>query len=150
MGGVPRSCERKHAPSSGRCAVLAPTVTRAVIEGLARRPEPASLGELTPREREVFGLLVRGMSNPEICQELVVSEATARTHVARILQKLRLRDRVQAVIYAYEAGLAGRGDGLAAPPGNHRRADRAREAEAATTPSVGEPVRSRPRCSASR
>jgi DNA-binding NarL/FixJ family response regulator len=97
-------------------ALLAPAVTRAVIEEFARRPqppppEPASLGELTAREREVFGLLVRGMSNPEICQELVISEATAKTHVARILQKLGLRDRVQAVIYAYEAGLAGRGDG---------------------------------------
>ena len=56
-------------------------------------------------EREVFALLIRGLSNPEICQELVISEATAKTHVARILQKLALRDRVQAVIFAYESGV---------------------------------------------
>jgi DNA-binding NarL/FixJ family response regulator len=91
-------------------ALLAPSVTRSVIEEFARRPpeppaEPAALNELTPREREVFGLLVRGLSNPEICEQLVISEATAKTHVARILQKLGLRDRVQAVIFAYESGL---------------------------------------------
>ena len=95
-------------------ALLAPSVTRSVIEEFARRPpeppaEPAALDELTPREREVFGLLVRGLSNPEICEELVISEATAKTHVARILQKLGLRDRVQAVIFAYESGLVERG-----------------------------------------
>jgi DNA-binding NarL/FixJ family response regulator len=96
-------------------ALLAPAVTRAVIEEFARRPpertptEPAALNELTPREHEVFGLLVRGLSNPEICQELVISDATAKTHVARILQKLSLRDRVQAVIFAYESGLVERG-----------------------------------------
>lgn len=94
-------------------ALLAPAVTRSVIEEFARRPpeppaEPAALNELTPREREVFGLLVRGLSNPEICEELVISEATAKTHVARILQKLGLRDRVQAVIFAYESGLVDR------------------------------------------
>jgi DNA-binding NarL/FixJ family response regulator len=89
-------------------ALLAPAVTRAVIEEFTRRPAttppamPRAVGELTPREREVFGLLARGLSNPEICAELVISEATAKTHVARILQKLGLRDRVQAVIYAYE------------------------------------------------
>jgi DNA-binding NarL/FixJ family response regulator len=94
---------------AGGDALLAPAVTRAVIEEFARRPVPTAapslpkaLGELTPREREVFDLLARGLSNPEICAELVVSEATAKTHVARILQKLGLRDRVQAVIYAYE------------------------------------------------
>ena len=96
-------------------ALLAPSVTRAVIEEFARRPpEPTAAGsealsELTPREREVFGLLVRGLSNPEICEHLVISEATAKTHVARILQKLRLRDRVQAVIFAYESGVVERG-----------------------------------------
>ena len=96
-------------------ALLAPSVTRAVIEEFARRPperprtEPVALGELTPREREVFGLLARGLSNPEICKELVISDATAKTHVARILQKLSLRDRVQAVIFAYESGLVERG-----------------------------------------
>jgi DNA-binding NarL/FixJ family response regulator len=92
-------------------ALLAPAVTRAVIEEFARQtpappPEPPSaVAELTPREREVLDLLARGLSNPEICAELVISEATAKTHVARILQKLDLRDRVQAVIYAYERGL---------------------------------------------
>jgi DNA-binding NarL/FixJ family response regulator len=90
---------------------LAPAVTRAVIEEFARRPvapaanQPPALTELTPRERGVLDLLARGLSNPEICRQLVISEATAKTHVAHILQKLDLRDRVQAVIYAYETGL---------------------------------------------
>jgi DNA-binding NarL/FixJ family response regulator len=92
-------------------ALLAPAVTRAVIEEFARQaPVPApvpppAVTRLTPREREVLDLLARGLSNPEICAQLVISEATAKTHVARILQKLGLRDRVQAVIYAYETGL---------------------------------------------
>jgi DNA-binding NarL/FixJ family response regulator len=92
-------------------ALLAPAVTRGVIEEFARRPVPRTvepspaLAELTAREREVLELLARGRSNPEICAELVISEATAKTHVARILQKLGLRDRVQAVIYAYENGV---------------------------------------------
>jgi DNA-binding NarL/FixJ family response regulator len=92
-------------------ALLAPAVTRAVIEEFAQhRPAeapaaPPAVDELTPREREVLDLLARGLSNPEICAELVISEATAKTHVARILQKLDLRDRIQAVIYAYETGL---------------------------------------------
>jgi len=92
-------------------ALLAPAVTRAVIEEFARQQPsaaaapPAAVTELTPREREVLDLLARGLSNPEICEQLVISEATAKTHVARILQKLDLRDRVQAVIYAYETGL---------------------------------------------
>ncbi|HEX6788240.1 MAG TPA: response regulator transcription factor [Gaiellaceae bacterium] len=91
-------------------ALLAPAVTRSVVEEFVRAPsarphDPPALGELTPREREVLDLLARGLSNPEICGELVISEATAKTHVARILQKLDLRDRVQAVIYAYESGL---------------------------------------------
>ena len=73
---------------------------------MQRAPEPSpALAGLTPREREVLELLARGRSNPEICAELVISEATAKTHVARILQKLDLRDRVQAVIYAYENGV---------------------------------------------
>jgi DNA-binding NarL/FixJ family response regulator len=94
-------------------ALLAPAVTRAVVEEFARRPdaapktEPAAMAELTPREREVFDLLTRGLSNPEICAQLVISEATAKTHVARVLQKLGVRDRVQAVIYAYESGVVG-------------------------------------------
>jgi DNA-binding NarL/FixJ family response regulator len=96
-------------------ALLAPAVTRAVIEEFARRPPaapptpPAAVAELTPREQEVLGLLVRGLSNPEICERLVISEATAKTHVAHILRKLDLRDRVQAVIYAYETGLVAPG-----------------------------------------
>jgi DNA-binding NarL/FixJ family response regulator len=92
-------------------ALLAPAITRAVIEEFTRAPAatiavpPPALTELTPREREVLDLLAGGLSNPEICQRLVISEATAKTHVARIIQKLDLRDRVQAVIYAYETGL---------------------------------------------
>jgi DNA-binding NarL/FixJ family response regulator len=92
-------------------ALLAPAVTRAVIEEFARREPtaapilPPAVGELTPREREVLDLLARGLSNPEIRERLVISEATAKTHVARILQKLDLRDRVQVVIYAYETGV---------------------------------------------
>lgn len=92
-------------------ALLAPAVTRAVIEEFARQLPAAppstspALAELTPREREVLDLLARGLSNPEICERLVISEATAKTHVARILQKLALRDRIQTVIYAYEHGL---------------------------------------------
>jgi DNA-binding NarL/FixJ family response regulator len=97
-------------------ALLAPTVTRAVIEEFVRqRPvaaiAPPPVSELTPREREVLDLLARGLSNSEICERLVISEATAKTHVARILQKLDLRDRVQTVIYAYESGLVTPGYG---------------------------------------
>jgi len=96
-------------------ALLAPSVTRTVIEEFAKQrplptsPRPGALEQLTPREQEVLGLLARGLSNPEICQQLVISEATAKTHVARILQKLDLRDRVQAVIYSYETGLVAPG-----------------------------------------
>ena len=96
-------------------ALLAPGVTRAVIEEFARQQRaapsepPPAIAELTPREHEVFELLARGMSNPEICKQLVITDATAKTHVARILQKLGLRDRVQVVIYAYETGLVAPG-----------------------------------------
>jgi DNA-binding NarL/FixJ family response regulator len=96
-------------------ALLAPAVTRAVIEEFTRVPPraqpalPRAVGELTPRERQVLDLLIHGLSNPEICRQLVISEATAKTHVARILQQLGLRDRVQAVIYAYESGLVSPG-----------------------------------------
>jgi DNA-binding NarL/FixJ family response regulator len=91
-------------------ALLAPAVTRAVIEEFARLPSPRpvtadGLANLTPRERDVLDLLVRGLSNSEICRELVISDATAKTHVTRILGKLGLRDRVQVVIHAYESGL---------------------------------------------
>ncbi len=102
-------------------ALLAPAVTRAVIEEFTRHPpapaptRPPALAELTPREHEVLDLLARGLSNPEICERLVISEATAKTHVARILQKLDLRDRVQAVIYAYESGIVAPGSPTAQP-----------------------------------
>ncbi len=96
-------------------ALLAPAVTRTVIEEFARHapahaPEPpVAVSELTGREREVFDLLARGLSNPEISEALVITEATTKTHVAHILQKLGLRDRIQAVIYAYETGLVAPG-----------------------------------------
>ena len=91
-------------------ALLAPAVTRGVIEEFVRTPaRPAGTGgavdDLTSREREVFDLLVRGLSNAEICDSLVISDATVKTHVARILAKLGVRDRVQVVIHAYESGL---------------------------------------------
>jgi DNA-binding NarL/FixJ family response regulator len=92
-------------------ALLAPSITRSVIEQFARQPAPTppqppvAVASLTPREREVLDLLVAGLSNPQICDRLFISDATAKTHVARILQKLGLRDRVQVVIYAYETGL---------------------------------------------
>jgi DNA-binding NarL/FixJ family response regulator len=92
-------------------ALLAPAVTRAVIEEFARREppparqQPRALAELTAREREVLDLLLRGLSNPEICAELFISDATTKTHVARILAKLGVPDRVHAVIWAYENGV---------------------------------------------
>jgi DNA-binding NarL/FixJ family response regulator len=90
-------------------ALLAPAVTRAVIEQFARQPPhrdpPRAVAELTPREREVLDLMLQGLSNPEICGRLFISDATTKTHVAHILQKLDVRDRVQAVIYAYEHGV---------------------------------------------
>jgi DNA-binding NarL/FixJ family response regulator len=91
-------------------ALLAPTVTRRLIEefariGASRRTRPAELDELTPRELEVLGLLARGMSNAEIAAALVLSGTTVKTHVTRVLMKLGLRDRVQAVVLAYESGL---------------------------------------------
>jgi DNA-binding NarL/FixJ family response regulator len=99
-----------HAVVSGR-ALLAPSITRRMIEVyLERRPAgpPApSLTALTPREREILQLLARGLSNAEIAEGLVVSETTVKTHVARVLMKLGLRDRVQAVIFAYENGVVG-------------------------------------------
>jgi DNA-binding NarL/FixJ family response regulator len=91
-------------------SLLSPSVTRTVIERMAHQPTPPAgaidrLEELTPREREVLALLARGLSNSEIASELVIEESTAKTHVKRILMKLHLRDRIQAVIFAYESGL---------------------------------------------
>jgi len=91
-------------------ALLSPSVTRRVIDRMAQQPAPelacqATLADLTPREREVLQLIARGMSNREIAAALVVEESTIRTHVKRILMKLGLRDRVQAVIFAYETGV---------------------------------------------
>ena len=89
-------------------ALLAPSVTKRVVEEFVRRPPqsarpaPPELEELTDRELEVLKLIARGLSNAEIAKELFVSDATVKTHVARILMKLGLRDRVQAVVYAYE------------------------------------------------
>jgi DNA-binding NarL/FixJ family response regulator len=99
---------------AGGSALLAPAVTRAVISEFARRSpagtdESPRLTELTDREREVLLLLTRGRSNSEIAADLVVSEATVKTHVAHVLMKLGVRDRVQAVIFAYEAGLVSPG-----------------------------------------
>jgi DNA-binding NarL/FixJ family response regulator len=94
-------------------AMFSPSVTRRLIEEFSRRvsPEPPpGLAELTPREREVLRLLARGLSNQEIAAELVVSEHTAKTHVAHILSKLGLRDRIQAVVLAYETGLVQPGE----------------------------------------
>ena len=91
-------------------ALLAPSVTRRLIAEFARRPEPsavtpADLAALTDREREVLALVARGLSNAEIAELLVVSGATAKTHVSRVLAKLGARDRAQLVMLAYETGL---------------------------------------------
>jgi RNA polymerase sigma factor (sigma-70 family) len=98
-----------HAVAAGD-SLLSPSVTRRVIDRMAQHPAPEAafdqrLDELTPREREVLTQLARGLSNGEIAEALVIEESTVKTHVKRILMKLRLRDRVQAVIFAYESGL---------------------------------------------
>jgi DNA-binding NarL/FixJ family response regulator len=96
-------------------ALLAPSVTRRVLAELAStargpRPDPAQLDALTAREREVLELLARGATNAEIAGELVVGEATVKSHVAHVLMKLGLRDRIHAVILAYEVGLVRPGE----------------------------------------
>jgi DNA-binding NarL/FixJ family response regulator len=98
-------------------ALLAPSLTRRLIEEHVRRPVPtdgvpAELTDLTEREREVFGLIARGLSNDEIGASLVISEATVKTHVNRILAKLGLVSRVQLVVLGYETGLVQPGDGV--------------------------------------
>ena len=92
----------------GADALLAPAVTRRLIERFARAgapSRPALLDELTPRETEVLRLVARGLSNTEIAEHLSVAETTVKSHVARVLMKLDLRDRIQAVILAYETGI---------------------------------------------
>jgi DNA-binding NarL/FixJ family response regulator len=90
-------------------ALLAPAVTKRLIERFIDRPAPVegtpALGELSAREHDVLRLLGRGLSNAEIAEELFIGEATVKTHVARVLRKLDLRDRVQAVVLAYESGV---------------------------------------------
>jgi len=92
-------------------ALLSPTITRRLIEEYVRRPPdgarqpPPGLAQLTPRESEIMRFLARGLSNAEIAAQAFVSEPTVKTHIARILMKLGLRDRVQVVVYAYEHGL---------------------------------------------
>jgi DNA-binding NarL/FixJ family response regulator len=95
-------------------ALLSPSITRRLVERFAGHQPAATqlsadLSALTPRELEVLGLIARGMSNAELATELTLSEATVKTHVARILAKLHLRDRVQAVVLAYEIGLVSPG-----------------------------------------
>jgi DNA-binding NarL/FixJ family response regulator len=99
-------------------ALLAPALTRRLIADFVRRPPPGTgssgaMAELTERELDVVRLVARGRSNAEIAAELVVSEATVKTHVARILSKLGLRDRVQVVVAAYESGFVQPGEGEA-------------------------------------
>ncbi|HZI34853.1 MAG TPA: response regulator transcription factor [Gaiellales bacterium] len=97
-----------HTVAAGE-ALLAPSITQRVIHAfvsLPAKPQPMpELDELTAREREVLELLARGLSNAEIASQLVITQTTTKTHVARVLAKLRLRDRVHAVIYAYEVGI---------------------------------------------
>ena len=102
--------EAIHTVASGD-ALLSPSITRKVIDRATSSPQvdaanESALERLTPREREVLDLIARGMSNAEIAETLVVEETTVKTHVKRVLQKLGLRDRVQAVIFAYESGVA--------------------------------------------
>ena len=103
-----------HTVAAGE-ALLSPSVTRRVIDRMGQRPElgdPSAerLDELTPRERDVLELVARGLGNREIAEALVIEESTVKTHVKKILMKLGLRDRVHAVIVAYETGLLRPGD----------------------------------------
>ena len=96
-----------HTVAEGQ-ALLSPAVTKRVIAQFTRLPRPSpppQLDELTERERDVFRLVARGLSNAEIGKELYISETTVKTHVTHILSKLELRDRVQAIVLAYQAGL---------------------------------------------
>jgi DNA-binding NarL/FixJ family response regulator len=100
---------------AGGDALLAPSITRTVIREFARRPgrslqPPTGIGDLTAREHEVLTLLAKGLSNSQIADQLIISDATVKTHVARVLMKLNLADRVHAVIFAYETGLVQPGE----------------------------------------
>jgi DNA-binding NarL/FixJ family response regulator len=100
---------------AGGEALLAPSVTRRLIAEFAARPHPdrprpTALNALTPRETDVLRLIARGRSNQEIAADLVVAEQTVKTHIGRILAKLALRDRAQAVVFAYETGLVAVGE----------------------------------------
>jgi DNA-binding NarL/FixJ family response regulator len=104
---------------AGGEAALAPSLVRRVIDELAsqphpRLPSPQQLDELTPREREVMALVAAGLSNDEISEHLVITRATAKTHVSRALRKLQLRDRAQLVTLAYQSGLVARKEPMAA------------------------------------
>lgn len=104
-----RLVEAIHVIHAGE-ALLSPSITRRLIEDYARRTDPiqppdALLRELTPREREILILVARGLSNNEIAQRLIVTEATVKSHVGNVLMKLGLHDRVQAVVLAYENGI---------------------------------------------
>jgi DNA-binding NarL/FixJ family response regulator len=101
-------------------ALLAPSITRRLVEQFVRRPPPGTtvplgLAELTERERHVLRMLARALSNAEIAAELVLSEATVKSHVNRILTKLNLRDRAQAIVLAYETGLVEPGSSASNP-----------------------------------
>ena len=109
-----RLLEAIHVVHSGE-ALLSPSITRRLIENFAARTDPLEpprelLAELTPREREVLLLVARGLSNGEIAERLVVTEATVKSHVGSLLLKLGLRDRVQAVVFAYEHGIVAAGE----------------------------------------
>ena len=113
-------------------ALLSPSITRKLIaEFVARRPEPAPTGLeiLTNRERETVALVARGLSNHEIAAHLVISPATAKTHVSRAMTKLNARDRAQLVIHAYESGLTNPRDDSARQAGSRRRCGRGGESD---------------------
>jgi DNA-binding NarL/FixJ family response regulator len=113
-GGEPADLVHAIRVVAGGEALLAPSVTRRLIDTYVSRPQPSSksehdgLGELTAREREVLELVATGLTNAEIAQALHLSPLTAKTHVSRILMKLRARDRVQLVVIAYQSGLVDR------------------------------------------
>jgi DNA-binding NarL/FixJ family response regulator len=108
---------------AGGEALLSPSITKRVIERFARMPQPTpreELQDLTERELEVLRLIARGLSNAEIGEKLYISDTTVKTHITHIFQKLDLRDRVQAVVFAYESGLLEAGAQATSSPDGHR------------------------------